>query len=57
LVIAWLASLPSPSCEPPKPSGKAEQTSNNLKKDCPTIFGAVITYIGHFIHDNRDGNG
>jgi hypothetical protein len=54
LVIAWLASLPSPSCEPPKPSGKAEQTSNNLKKDCPTIFGAVITYIGHFIHDNRD---
>jgi hypothetical protein len=55
LVIAWLVSLlPSPSCEPPKPTDKTKETSNNLKKDCPTIFGAVITYVGHFVHDNRD---
>jgi hypothetical protein len=53
-VVLWLGSLPISSCEPPKPRSEAEKHGNNLKKDCPTIFGTGITNVGRFIHDNRD---
>jgi hypothetical protein len=54
LGIAWVGSLPWPSCEPPKPSAEAQQKDNAPQKYCASISGAIFTYIGHFIHDNQD---
>ncbi len=52
--IVWLGSLPTPSCKPPKPSGEYEEKDKTIKKDCPSVSGAIFIYTGHFIHDNRD---
>lgn len=54
LAFLALASLPSPTCEPPIANPKGNETTANPQKDCPTIFGATLVYIGHFIHEYRD---
>lgn len=53
IIVGWIGSIRPPR-EIPKPSSEDQKEGYNTDKNCPTFASASVTYIGHFIHDNRD---